>query len=245
MTVITSHRNQAYRDLLAAKKDRGMMLLEGRRLVEDARSRGMVPSLAALTDRYRRSHGPAEFPYILLSEDLFARLADTKTPQGILAFFPAPWASVEEIARRERIVVLDGLQDPGNVGTIIRTAEAFGFSAVAVTEGTASPFSPKAVRSSMGSVLGVAIARIQPGELAEFPHRLIALAPEGSTRLSAGLFREPFAVCLGQEGAGVSPEMLALSHQTVSIPMKGKVESLNVAVAAGIVLACAAGALDG
>jgi len=99
--------------------------------------------------------------------------------------------------------------------------------------------------AALGSALGVAIARIQPGELAEFPHRLIALAPEGSTRLSAGLFREPFAVCLGQEGAGVSPEMLALSHQTVSIPMKGKVESLNVAVAAGIVLACAAGALGG
>lgn len=245
MTVITSHRNQAFRDLLAAKKDRGMMLLEGRRLVEDARSRGMIPCLAALTDRYLRVHGPADFPHVLLSEDLFARIADTRSPQGILAFFPAPWAQGTELARRERIVVLDGLQDPGNVGTIIRTAEAFGFGAAAVTEGTASPFSPKAVRSSMGSALGVAIARLQPAKLAEFPHRIITLAPRGSARLSADLFREPFAVCLGQEGAGVSPEMLALSHETVSIPMKGEVESLNVAVAAGIVLACAAGVLDG
>lgn len=222
-----------------------MMLLEGRRLVEDARSRGMIPCLAALTDRYLRVHGPADFPHVLLSEDLFARIADTRSPQGILAFFPAPWAQGTELARRERIVVLDGLQDPGNVGTIIRTAEAFGFGAAAVTEGTASPFSPKAVRSSMGSALGVAIARLQPAKLAEFPHRIITLAPRGSARLSADLFREPFAVCLGQEGAGVSPEMLALSHETVSIPMKGEVESLNVAVAAGIVLACAAGVLDG
>jgi len=243
--MLTSHRNQAFKDLLAAKKDRGVMLLEGKRLVEDARSRGMIPRLAALTERYFRAHGPADYPHVLLSEDLFSRIADTRSPQGILAFFPAPWASVAEIARYERIVVLDGLQDPGNVGTIIRTAEAFGFGAVAVTEGTASPFTPKAVRSSMGSALGVAIARIQPGELAEFPHRIMALAPGGSARLSADLFREPFAICMGQEGAGVSPEMLALSHQTVSISMKGKVESLNVAVAAGIVLACAAGALGG
>jgi tRNA G18 (ribose-2'-O)-methylase SpoU len=97
----------------------------------------------------------------------------------------------------------------------------------------------------MGSVLGLTIARVQPEELATYPHRIITLAPRGSARLSADLFRSPCAVCLGQEGAGVSPEMLAISHETVSIPMKKNVESLNVAVTAGIVLACAGGVLPG
>jgi TrmH family RNA methyltransferase len=245
MSVITSHRNQEFKTLLAAKKDRGMMLLEGRRLVENALSRGMVPCHAAVTPEYVLARGRAGFPHTVLSEELLARIADTRTPQGILAFFPAPWAGDEDLARCERIIILDGLQDPGNVGTIIRTAEAFGFDAVAVTQGTASPFSAKAVRSSMGSVLGVTIVRRQPAELAALPHRMIILAPRGTMKLRAELFRSPCAICLGQEGAGVSPEMLALSHETVSIPMKGNVESLNVAVTAGIVLACAGGVLEG
>lgn len=245
MRVVTSHRSLAFRAFLAAKKDKGMMLLEGRRLVANALSRGLVPGLAAVTPEYIRAHGPARFPHTVLKEELLARIADTRTPQGILAFFPVPWAAAEDLAGRERIVILDGLQDPGNVGTIIRTAEAFGFDAIALTEGSASPFSPKAVRSSMGSVLGLTIARVQPEELATYPHRIITLAPRGSARLSADLFRSPCAVCLGQEGAGVSPEMLAISHETVSIPMKKNVESLNVAVTAGIVLACAGGVLPG
>jgi TrmH family RNA methyltransferase len=244
MAVITSAGNRLFRELLAARRQRGLMLLEGRRLVEDARLRGMVPRLAALTPRYIQEHGPAGFPHAVLSDELFCRIADTRTPQGILAFFEVPWVPAGELARHSRIVILDGLQDPGNVGTIIRTAEAFGFDGVGVTGGTASPFIPKAVRSSMGSVLGVSVARIEAEDLSRFPHRIVTLSPRGSAKLSAGLFRPPCAVCLGQEGAGVSPELSSLSHETVSIAMKGRVESLNVAVAAGIVLAYAGGAFE-
>ncbi len=217
------------------------MLLEGRRLVEDALARGMVPQAVAVTPEYVEAHGPVDFPHILLEDRLFSRIADTKTPQGILAFFPIPWTPFEKILGHEKIIILDGLQDPGNVGTIIRTAEAFGFSAVLVTEGTASPFSPKAMRASMGSSLGIDIARIREEDAKRLPHRIISLAPRGSTSLEREAFSGRTAICLGQEGAGVSDTMLSLSHETISIPMKGRVESLNVSIAAGIVMAYVSG----
>lgn len=243
MSVITSHGNSAFKALLAARKDKSMMLLEGRRIVMDALARGMIPEMAAVTPEYRETHGPVDIPYITLAEGLFARVADTKTPQGILALFPIPWAPLEKIIRHEKIIILDGLQDPGNVGTIIRTAEAFGFQAVAVTEDTASPFSAKAVRSSMGSSLGVDIAKMRKVDAGGLPHRIVSLAPLGSSKLTGDLFEGKCAICLGQEGSGVSPEILAISYATVFIPMKGNVESLNVSVAAGIVLAYAGGVL--
>jgi len=178
-----------------------------------------------------------------MEQRLLDRIADTATPQGILAFFPVPWAVKDIVLAHEKIVILDGLQDPGNVGTIIRTAEAFGFSGILITEGTASPFSPKSLRAAMGSSLGVDIAKIDRQDLKHITHRIISLAPLGSSRLSRELFSGRTAICLGQEGSGVSSDVLAVSHHTVSIPMKGSVESLNVSVAAGIVLAYAAGAV--
>jgi TrmH family RNA methyltransferase len=243
MAVITSSTNPGFKAFLAARKDRALMLLEGRKLMLEAISRGLVPAMTALTPGYAEDHGSIGLPHTVLTQRLLDRIADTTTPQGILAFFPVPWAGREKVLAREKIVILDGLQDPGNVGTIIRTAEAFGFSGIVVTEGTASPFSPKALRAAMGSSLGVDIARIERQELGGIPHAIISLAPLGTASLSRGLFEGRTAVCLGQEGSGVSGEVRALSRHTVSIPMKGQVESLNVSVAAGIVLALASGAV--
>jgi RNA methyltransferase, TrmH family len=244
MGTIASHANPVFKALLKARKDRGMMLLEGRRLVIDALSRGMEPALAAVSPGYAEAHGLPGVPHAVITEQLFGRIAETATPQGILAFFPVPWASWEEVAAQERIIILDGLQDPGNVGTIIRTAEAFGFGALIVTEETASPFSPKAIRASMGSFLGLRIAHARKRDLERLPHRILSLALSGSSRLSRDLFRGRTAICLGQEGAGVSREILEISDEKIAIPMQGEVESLNVAVAAGIVMAYASGALD-
>jgi len=241
MAAIGSTANPAFKALLKAGRDRGLMLLEGRRLVGDALSRGMTPSLTAITPGYAQEHGLPGVPHAILGAKLFGRIAATTTPQGILAFFPVPWASFEEAASRDRIVVLDGLQDPGNVGAIVRTAEAFGFGALIVTEETASPFSPKALRASMGSFLGVRIARARREELKKLPHRMVVLALTGKARLGPDLFTGKTAICLGQEGAGVSGEVLELPGEKVAIPMQGDIESLNVAVAAGIVMAYASG----
>lgn len=241
MGTITSRHNPLFRELLSLKKDRGVMLLEGRRLVDEALSRGCIPRSIAATGAFLDEHGMSVPVRAVLSEPLFDDISDTETPQGILGFFEVPWAPVSDILGDDRIVILDGLQDPGNVGTIVRTAEAFGFTGMIVMPATASPFSSKAVRASMGSCLGVRIARGDVHDVKRLPHRILALAAAGKTALSPRLFVEKTAVCLGQEAAGVSREIVALSHDTVRIPMPGRTESLNVAVAAGIVMACAAG----
>ncbi|MCD6570241.1 MAG: RNA methyltransferase [Deltaproteobacteria bacterium] len=241
MEVITSRSNPGFKTLVAAKKDPNLILLEGRRLVEDALSRGIRPRMAALTPGYVEDYGRPGFSYILISDRLFGLLADTVTPQGILAGIDKPLASLEDMYESEEMIILDGIQDPGNVGTIIRTAEAFGIGVVVVTQETASPFSGKAIRASMGSCLGVKITRASPDELKKLPHKIISLVPQGEIPLDSRLFEGKCAICLGQEGSGVSKEMLKISHKRVHIPMKGPTESLNVAVAAGIVMACLRG----
>ncbi|HHO76039.1 MAG TPA: RNA methyltransferase [Deltaproteobacteria bacterium] len=241
MDIVTSRHNSVFKAFIAAKKDKDMLLLEGRRLVEDALARGMTPEIAAATSEYIAANGSLPCRFTLFSEDLFSRIADTVTPQGVIAFFGVPWAKFSDILSFEKILVLDSLQDPGNMGTIIRTAEAFGFQGVLVTSGAVSPFSSKAVRASMGSCLGISIAKADLSDLRTLPHTIISLTTQGDTLLKPDLFQGRVAVCLGQEGAGISREILNISHCRVSIPMKGSTESLNVAVAAGIVMACACG----
>jgi RNA methyltransferase, TrmH family len=245
MQTLTSRHNRLYKELTALKKDRGVMLLEGKRLVEDAISRGITPRMMAVSEEYLEAHSLPLTPDIVCSDKLFAGISETETPQGVLAFFEVPWARIEEIVECNRIIVLDRLQDPGNVGTIVRTAEAFGFSGMVIMEGTASPFSPKAVRSSMGSCLGIRIARCDIEDLKKIPHRIIALMAQGRNTLSSKLFESKVAICFGQEAGGISRELLAISHDTISISMEGRTESLNVAVTAGIVMACAAGVFRG
>ncbi|MBN1635420.1 MAG: RNA methyltransferase [Deltaproteobacteria bacterium] len=245
MKTITSRHNPVFKSLLAAKADKNLMLLEGRRLVEDAFARGIQPSKVALTPEYAEAFGPVIFPYMLLSGQLFSLLAETTTPQGILIFAEIPWSSLADMKKNEKVIILDGIQDPGNVGTIIRTAEAFGYDMLAITPGTASPFCAKAIRASMGSCLGVKIVRATPYELKSIDHTIISVVPDGTSKLEPDLFRGRVAVCFGQEGRGISTEVLNISGHTVRVPMKGPTESLNVAVTAGIVLAYAAQVIQG
>ncbi|MEA2102828.1 MAG: RNA methyltransferase [Thermodesulfobacteriota bacterium] len=239
--VISSPQNPLFKELKRLSVDSGYMVLEGRRLVADALARGIEPMYAAVTPEYLLLHGPFEGPHYTLSQKLFLRLCDTKNPQGLLVIAEVPFVDISAIQGIERIVILDRLQDPGNVGTIIRTADAFGFGAVVITPSSAAPFSPKAIRASMGSCLGLKIVRAVPREVSSLPHRIITLDAHGESVMSGDLFRSPMAICLGQEASGVSPELTAISNCCVRIPMKGDTESLNVAVAAGIVMACAAG----
>jgi RNA methyltransferase, TrmH family len=241
MQTLTSRHNPLYKELTDLKKDKGVMLLEGRRLVADALARGIKPMMMVVSQGFEEVQRLPLPPDIVLSDKLFAGICETETPQGVLAFFHVPWAGMEEIMDQERVVILDGLQDPGNVGTIVRTAEAFGFSGMIILNGTASPFSPKAVRASMGSCLGIRIARCTTGDLRRLPQRILALTSRGSKDLSPALFEAKVAICLGREAEGISKEVLDICYDTVSVPMKGATESLNVAVVAGIVMACAAG----
>lgn len=171
-----------------------------------------------------------------ITEDLAEYISDTKSSQGLFAACAVRARVIPESA--ERVVILDGVQDPGNVGTIIRTAEALGFDGVIFTGACADVFSPKVLRSSMGSALRIPFEEQAADTLRE---RLAgfslyaAMLDEKAARLGAEKFPDRTAVVIGSEGGGVSPEIAALCDKTLYIPISGA-ESLNAAIAAGIIM---------
>jgi len=183
----------------------------------------------------------------------FAQLADTETPQGIIAVIePRRWAATELAPRPDAVVlVIDGVQDPGNVGTLIRTAHALGAAGTVVLRGTADPTSPKALRAAMGATFRHPVVSLDDAGFITWARKhavtLWAAAADG-TPLHRALGRGagkgeggsvdggPIAVIVGNEGAGIRPQLNAVAAQRVAIPLAQGAESLNVAVAAGILL---------
>jgi TrmH family RNA methyltransferase len=176
----------------------------------------------------------------------FAHLADTETPQGIIAVIePRRWAAAELTPRPGAVaLVIDGVQDPGNVGTLIRTAHALGAAGTVVLRGTADPTSPKALRAAMGATFRHPVVLLDDAGFIAWARKhgvtLWAAAADG-TPLHRALGKGPvdggpIAVIVGNEGAGIRPQLNAVAAQRVAIPLAQGAESLNVAVAAGILL---------
>ena len=168
----------------------------------------------------------------------FEKISDTQTPQGILLVVRQKVLTLEEVLRKKIIVALDGVQDPGNVGTILRTAEAFG-CAVVMLDGSAEIFNPKVVRSSMGAIFYVPVALSTRAEFLQAINgvELLAAAVDSSAEI---YWRHDFtdkqsAIVFGSEAFGVSKEILDVA-QKIFIPMSGRAESLNVATSAAIIL---------
>jgi RNA methyltransferase, TrmH family len=183
---------------------------------------------------------------------VFAQLADTETPQGILAVIePRRWTAADFAPPPGAVaLVIDGVQDPGNVGTLIRTAHALGAAGTVVLRGTADPTSPKALRAAMGATFRHPIVSLDDGGFIAWAKRhgltLWASAADGvplhralergRAQGEAGRVNGPIAVIVGNEGAGIRPQLNAVAAQRVAIPLAQGAESLNVAVAAGILL---------
>ncbi len=171
----------------------------------------------------------------------FRSAANTESPQGVIVIASVPRHSLDklELPDRFRLLVLDGVQDPGNVGTILRTAAALGALATLALPGTVDLWNPKVIRSSMGAQFHHPALHVTPEELSQFlaASRIELWAAEsGGTPLLADSAPPRVALALGNEGAGLSQFVRGLSARTVSLPTGEKVESLNVAVAAGILL---------
>lgn len=171
---------------------------------------------------------------------LFRLASEVETPQNVIFSCVQPQWTAEALDGAQQVLLLDGLQDPGNLGTILRTAEAFALGAVVLCEGCADPFSPKVVRSTMGAVFRLPCVALPLAEAAEKLHKnglsLYATAlHEDSVPLSSVPLGRA-AVIIGSEGKGVTEQALRLSDQRVIIPMKGRAESLNAGVAAAIVI---------
>jgi RNA methyltransferase, TrmH family len=175
------------------------------------------------------------------TERELAALADTETPQGILAVAPIPSAGLDRLrvdAEPAVVVVLDAVQDPGNFGTLARTAEALGAVGLVALPGTVDPWNPKSVRAAMGSTFRLPVVPADWEALSPW------LSSRGFATLAAAAGGEPLgeprparaALVLGNEGAGISEDTRARADRVVGIPIRGRAESLNVAAAGAILL---------
>jgi TrmH family RNA methyltransferase len=174
-------------------------------------------------------------PPVLLADRLFRATFEVDSPQGIAAEISTdPAGSPQEGDR----VFLEAVQDPGNVGAIIRSAAAFGAASVVVDGRCADPWSPKALRGGMGGHFGLEIRQCPAleEELQAFPGRIVAAVSAGGAHLDRAQLEGPIGWLFGSEGAGLSPSVVALAAHCVTIPIEASSESLNVAAAAAICL---------
>ncbi len=232
-----------------ARERSGRFIAEGLRTVEELLRSGLavdgilaadsaadVPRAAALLD----SADQAGVPIVRVTEQEFASAAGTEAPQGILAVARIPVWTLETLpVGALRLVVLDGVQDPGNVGTILRTAGAFDVTATIALPGTVDLWNAKVVRSAMGSHFVHPTLTCTADVLAPFlAARGVPLwgADAGGTPLPALQVPPQWALAVGNEGAGLSSAIQQVVSQTVALPISAAVESLNVAVATGIFL---------
>jgi len=183
------------------------------------------------------------------SDRMFESVAGTETPQGVAALFRQPVWGLEDVLRGDTplVVVLTGIQDPGNLGTILRSAEAFGATGAVTTRGTADPWSPKAIRASAGSALRLPVVRgiaapILLAQLKMHQIKVVAASSQpgkggaGGTGDLRSALRGPTALFIGSEGAGLPAEVEHSADMTISVPMSETVESHNAAVAASLLL---------
>ncbi len=220
------------------RRETGCFLAEGRKMTEEALA-SAFPVEAILVDDARMEEFalPENLPVYAMPGHVLAAVCDTKTPQGIAAVV----RMADVPARGSRFAAMDGVQDPGNVGTIIRTADAAGFDGILLSNQCADVFSPKVLRATMGSIFRMGI-RVTD----DLPALLKKMAGEGFAVLSSQLDGTPFyqresvgekfVLVIGSEGNGVTDEVKAVATHKVKLPMRGGAESLNAAVAAGIMM---------
>ena len=248
---ITSPSNPLVREILKEKKERtgNILIIEGRRLIEMALASGAHVDRVFFTDTFKSKNeaflmqiSGKSSGLIETSEHVLSKLADTETPQGIVAEVSHKSRKLQEVSLQGSplIVVCDGIQDPGNLGTIIRTADAAGADAVVLLPGTCDPFLPKGIRSTAGSIFNLPVLFLKPEALVEWLRKKSISLIVSDVHASGSIFdadmRRPLAFVFGNEAAGVSEYLKGKSDMRVSIPIPGKAESLNVATSAAICL---------
>lgn len=181
--------------------------------------------------------------YEIVSTDIFRKMSDTQTPQGVLTVLKQPEYRLEELLCQPNplFVVLENLQDPGNLGTIVRTGEGAGITGVIMSEQTVDIFNPKTIRATMGSIYRVPFIYVKNmsetlNKLHEHGVHTYAAHLKGSTYYDAFSFQEPTAFLIGNEGNGLKKETADMAEKYLKIPMEGNVESLNAAIATSLLM---------
>lgn len=246
--IIKSRSNERVRDArrLFQRKERketGLHIIESEKLVREALLSGAKTRALFLEDGLAFD-APADVPVYTVTRGVLESLCESQTPQGVAAVVETPSLDPPDVYPEGLLILLDGVQDPGNVGAILRSADAFGVSGALLSPTCADPYAPKTLRAAMGSTYHLPVWQ---GELATELKKLCAqgfLPVCGDLRGSETLPVVPAcaALVIGSEGSGVSGEVAALCAR-YRLPMRGRAESLNAAVAAGVLLYILSGAM--
>ncbi len=244
MKIINSAENKNKRCASSGKQkvQTDLVFISSReKLVKEAESAGMTEMVIIKEDHPRKEEFGGSTK-VFMKGSLFDKAAQTKTTQGVFAVAAKKEYDPKEffeITAGKNLIVLDRLQDPGNIGTIIRTAEAAGYGGAIIMKGSGDIYSSKAVRAAAGSILRfpvmLAKSAVRRNALKN-GRRLICTKADAKKDFRETDLTENTALVIGNEGRGVSDEFISLSGETIKIPMKGEVDSLNAAVAAGILM---------
>ena len=254
ITSLTNDRVKAIRalEMRKARKETGLFVAEGAALIRSARDNGFMPE----TIVYRG--GAADSPVaralieealsagkevLEVSEAVLAKLASKDNPQTMLGVFRQRYADqprADRVAAGETWLALEAIRDPGNLGTIVRTADAAGCAGVILVGTTCDPFSLEAIRATMGSIFAVPIARLDTAAFAElacaWPGDVVATEIGARQDFRGLAYRQPELILMGSEGPGLSERLAGLATKRVKIPMAGRLDSLNLAVATALML---------
>jgi len=250
---VASRQNSRVKELRrafheAAPAEKGEVAIEGMHLLEEAIRAGLKLSSVFVSESAReRAHKllpqlSAHTETLLLPDEIFAGAVPTETPQGIAALVKVKSFALDDalVPAPALLVIAAGLQDPGNLGTIVRSAEAFAATGLLVAERTVSPWNWKAVRASAGSMFRLPVVKVMLAEaLAEVKKRglrVLATSSHKGTQIGECDLRGSVAIIIGNEGAGLPKDVLAQADEAVCIPQSPKVESLNVGIATSIIL---------
>lgn len=256
MLQITSSKNQIIKEVkcLYKRKDRWkeqLFIIEGIKIIEEALLNNITLKYIFITDKLQTTPEGSSFyekiqynkNVVHITEGIFKEISDTENPQGIIGVAKFHTSKLEDLINKDNpaLIFLDALQDPGNLGTIIRTCDAFNLDGIILGEGSVDPYNPKVVRATMGSIFRVPllVSNNSLETLSKLQSDNIKIL---STSLEADLpiydidYRQGFAIVIGNESKGVQGEILNLSDQLIKIPMPGSAESLNAGVAASIIM---------
>jgi TrmH family RNA methyltransferase len=227
----------------------GLCAIEGMRIIEEAIRSGLrIQSVFFSASAENRAHKllpqlSSNVEALLLPDKLFQGAVPSESPQGVAALVRCRQFTIEDVLANKKtgpVLAVTGLQDPGNLGTILRSAEAFGASGMLLGEGTVSAFNTKVVRASAGSVFRLPMAKTTLmaflPRLKDSGLQLVATSSHGAISLPQAKLSGPLAIFIGSEAAGLPKELLSRMDSTVAIPHSTQVESLNAGVAASIIL---------
>lgn len=257
MNIIISSNNSLIREIqmLKTKKQRDKkkkFFIEGLRFVEEALNSRTKIKDVIISEKFNETTSSdliidrilkENYNINMVSDKIFKEISDTENPQGIMAILEYNHKNLDNIISEENnfIVILDCVQDPGNMGTIIRTADAAGVTGIVISKGSVDPYNPKVLRSTMGSIFNVPVAVVedleQALEILQIKKiKIFGAALEGTKNYFDINFEDNVAIAIGNEANGLSDSVKAIADELLKIPMIGNTESLNASVAAALLM---------